>query len=150
MIKKSVFEDELIAGMQRELGAKRIKQGMQDLDKAVDYLQSAVDIFEDAGMKTAANHILGILIKIANEPDNQDAKSKPHKPKNPTRISDSHTKGLTPEKMVENLKHHGIVFNLADDNAADAEALLNNEINDTLEVSDQDLNISEMDFEDEI
>jgi hypothetical protein len=29
--------------------------------------------------------------------------------------SDRHTKGLTPEKEVENLKHHGTPFNMADD-----------------------------------
>jgi hypothetical protein len=35
-----------------------------------------------------------------------EAKNKKH---------DRHTKGLTSEKMIENLKHHGTVFNLSDD-----------------------------------
>jgi hypothetical protein len=35
--------------------------------------------------------------------------------------SDPHTKGLTPDKMVANLKHHGTEFNMADDNPATAD-----------------------------
>jgi hypothetical protein len=39
----------------------------------------------------------------------------PRKPSRPGKVSDRHTKGLTPEKEVENLKHHGTPFNMADD-----------------------------------
>lgn len=79
----------------------------------------------------------------------------PNKPTNPSNIkpgevielesiaqpkSDWHTKGLTPEKMVENLKHHGTEFNMSDD-------LLDVDLSDDLlEVSDENL-LSE-DFED--
>ena len=79
-------------------------------------------------------------------------------------IGDRHTKGLTPEKEVENLKHHGTPFNMADDNCAvdvsmpldadimgaddadmaalmqdanfDDDDLLNTDVDDSLEVSD--------------
>jgi hypothetical protein len=48
---------------------------------------------------------------------------------------DKHTKGLTSEKMLENLKNHGMVFNMADDGAD----LLNADIADEpLEVIEGD------------
>ena len=110
MIKKSVFENDLIYGMQRELQAHDKKQGMDKLPKAVDYLQAAMEIFEATGLTSQADKVLNILAKIAG--DEQDAKKK----KQPV---DPHTKGLTPEKQVENLKHHGTVFNMSDDGKAD-------------------------------
>jgi hypothetical protein len=68
------------------------------------------------------------------------------KPRNPAKISDRHTKGLTSEKMVNNLKHHGTVFNMADDAFND---VLNADIDDDLVVSENDL-MQIGDFEDEI
>lgn len=65
MIKKSVFEDELISGMQRELRTHDQKQGFANLDKAVDYLNSAVQILEESGMTAKADRVLRILAKIA-------------------------------------------------------------------------------------
>lgn len=280
MIKKAVFENDLITGMQRELQAFDKKEAMANLDTAGEYLHSAMEIFEEAGLTTQAEQVLSILQKIAakhaprqelpnlqvffesgkfseddlraamsgdtealakinvamhehgmsdnkiadflgkfympyhlakkllerghisglknfqlpspkpgqeislspvkEEPkvpapkpeqmgeqeitmksllafvgeelglgktadfgsskkpdhskedksryDNADAKGKPRKPKDPRKVSDPHTSGLTPEKMVENLKHHGIVFNLADDGKADQ--LLDTELSD--------------------
>lgn len=132
MIKKSVFEDDLIAGMQRELRSYDKKQGMDNLVKAADYLHSAMEILEEAGLTAKADQILSVLSKIAH--DEQDAKGKPRKPKNPTHVSDKHTHGLTPDKMVDNLKNHGIVFNMADDGSADD--LLNADVN--LEVHEEE------------
>lgn len=246
MIKKSIFENEIISGMEKELVHKQIKQGMKDLSKAADYLHSAMDIFEDIGMSKKADQVLNVLEKIAssnpvlerkvikmptleqlmdkglsrydlsnfqnndfsrakfnkvlyemgftphqiasylgndqfmtleevnevmdkekssfkidkmiddslkNDPNtiefNSLASKEHHKPKNPTRVSDRHTKGLTPDKMTKNLLHHGTVFNLADDNSV--EDLLNADFDDSsLEVLDNDIDTSEMDFEDEI
>jgi hypothetical protein len=69
--------------------------------------------------------------------DDNDAHGKPRKPKDPTKVHDGHTHGLTSERMLENLKGHGTPFNMADDGAADD--LLNIEIgNDPLEVSEGD------------
>jgi len=214
MIKKSLFEDELIHGMQRELHGYEKKQGMANLVQAAEYLHSAVEIFEEAGLTAKADQVLRILGKIVladkkkeedsskvddndthhkskhdqdfyekmlewiknpatpvdpenpqpgeeivvrplppsvepgseiqmqslMEPkklpagddlvfqsiaqelglmDDNDANGKPRKPKNPTKIHDPHTKGLTPDKMIENLKHHGTEFNMADDNGVD-------------------------------
>jgi hypothetical protein len=98
--------------------------------------------------------------------------AKPRQPKRPDKVNDYHTKNLTPEKMIENLKHHGTEFNMAKDGiVADisnanfdpelAEALDTNNaddlevddifdakvIDDTLEVSDQE---PLDDFEDEV
>lgn len=85
----------------------------------------------------------------ASRYDEADARHKAHKPKDPRKVSDPHTKGLTPEKMVENLKHHGIVFNLADDGKADD--LLEVELADdnNLEVVDEGHDPAEKTFEDE-
>jgi hypothetical protein len=157
MIKKSVFENDLIWGMQRELQAQDKKLAMDQLPQAADYLQAALEILESNGLTRHADQIVDILTKIAQMAnplrknldygsiDHQEAKSKPHKPKNPAKIHDSHTQGLTPDKMVENLKHHGIVFNLADDGQVND--LLDLDVNDAdLEVTDPQ---AEKDFEEE-
>lgn len=101
---KSVFESELVAGMQDTLIKQANNQNLDNLEQAVDHLNSAIDIFESEGLTSKADKILNILYKIA--------KSK--KTKKPHAVSDAHTKGLTSEKMIENLKHHGTEFNMAD------------------------------------
>lgn len=256
MIKKSVFEKDLIAGMQNELVKNATNVDASGVDKAVDYLNSAIGIFEDAGMHAQADQVLTILGKIAIagpqeypsmssmmehgvKPSDlkdlsRDAFSKarvntalrkmgytdreiaqflghhnlmgekeaadllsPDRSfskvldwiKNPKEVSpsgslhegdefgissvasdennahkkqvtDHHTKGLTPEKMINNLKHHGTVFNMSDDGQADdldsdllkldnsnADDLLNIDIGgEGLEVSE---NPHTEDFEDE-
>jgi hypothetical protein len=107
MIKKS-SENDLIAGMERELRSHDQKQGFENLDKAVDYLDSASQILEEAGMTAKADQVLRILAKIAGMRDTQ---GKP--------VHDPHIQGLTRKKMENNLKNHGLMFNLADDAAAD-------------------------------
>ncbi len=69
MIKKTLFADELMQGMQRELLPSMKKQGMTDLVKAAEYLHSAMEIFEEAGMTAKAEQILKILEKIAAKHD---------------------------------------------------------------------------------
>lgn len=66
MIKKSLFAEELAAGMQRELQPFEKKAATTSLVDAVDYLHSAVEIFEEAGMTAKADQVLSILAKIAN------------------------------------------------------------------------------------
>lgn len=65
MIKKSLFEDDLIAGMQYELRSQNKKEGIENLVKAADYLNSAMEILEEAGFTAKADQILKILAKIA-------------------------------------------------------------------------------------
>jgi hypothetical protein len=95
MIKKSVFEKDLIAGMHKELIKKASNNDVEHLEKAVDYLNSAIDIFEDTGMISQANAVLNILTKIASK------------------------ESITSEQMIANLKHHGTVFPLNDKHKSD-------------------------------
>jgi len=81
------------------------------------------------------------------DPDELLATAMEKRPKDPTKISDRHTKGLTSEKMVNNLKHHGTVFNMADDGSFD---ILDADIDDNLTVSEDALTPIINDFEDEI
>lgn len=254
MITKFALANELAASMAQELEPFEKKTLPQNLVKAVDYLQTAAEIFEEAGMTKRADQVLSILEKLANTPNKkmhtnmisklppvikmmekgitladfdkmnagdlrararinkvlhelglspsdiiqaigthnfmkqQDSAafanphssssnilrmiedpfgkdpskdleegdefsiesiaSKHRKPKDPRKISDPHTKGLTPDKIVKNLLHHGTEFNMADDGVGDD--LLNLDISDAdLEVLENDA-LSEMDFEDEI
>lgn len=80
--------------------------------------------------------------------DEADARAGKHhpKPKNPLKVKDPHTSGLTSEKMVENYKNIGIPFNLADDGNDLLDADI---VDDQLEVSETNPEL-EMDFEDEI
>lgn len=134
MIKKSVFENEIISGMQKELSSQDFKFGMDNLDKAIDNIHSAINILENCGLIKQADSLINILNKIANIQEVKD----------PRKINDPHTRGLTSEKMVKNLLHHGTTFNMADDNKS--EDLLNLDIEDSeLEILDD----KEMDFEDE-
>ena len=123
MIKKSVFEDELISGMQRKLAEVDLEDGINSLSKAVDYINSAIGIFEENRMFSKADELLSILLKIANKKNN---------------IKHDKCSPTSSEKMVKNLLHHGTVFNCCiDENLSD----------DILEV--EDLPISDS-FEDEI
>lgn len=140
MIKKSVFEDELIAGMQKRLAQPEVDEAMEHIVDAADLLNAAAEIFEEAGMTKQADKVLSILAKIAIQH---------HQEKEQYKAPVDHaTKGLTPQKMIQNLLHHGTEFNMADDNASDD--LLNADIDDkSLEVNEKNP-LHEMDFEDEI
>lgn len=147
--------EELVAGMHKELVKNAASQDRDGVEKAVDYLNSAIDIFEDAGMQVQADQVLRILFKIAD--DANDAKKKS---KDPRKLNDPHIRGLTPEKQIANLKHHGTVFNMTDDGQdnndleeldnASADDLLSLDISDgAMEVSEKDLHPGTEDFEDE-
>lgn len=131
MIKKSVFEEELFTGMDQELRAMFSEHHVENLTDAASNLHSAMELLEETGFQTQAEAIFQVLSKIATK----------HK-KSPN----GHTAGLTSEKMLDNLKQHGWVFNLADDNSVDD--LLNAEIGKELEIGEKDA--EGLDFEDEI
>lgn len=67
MIKKSVFEDEIISNMQKELTKTAQSEAIQSLDKAVDDVNSAIVLFEDLGMTAQADQLLNVLVKIAKK-----------------------------------------------------------------------------------
>ena len=142
MIKKSVFEDDLIAGMQRKLAESEIEEGMNDLPKAVDYINSAIDILEENGMKVIADRLLSVLLRIA-----QTHQSKPQK-----KIVDRHAPKSSDE-MIKNLLHHGTVFNMFDVGKADDSEVDdgNNDLLDADVPEDLDEVTTDVDsFEDEI
>ena len=135
MIKKSVFEDEIIAGMQRKLAENDVEEGMFSLIKAVDYINSAVDILEEQGMQTKADQLLYILLKIAEKHQK--------KPTDLRKIQDKH-KPRNSEEMIKNLLHHGTVFNMSDDGAvvhddSSSDDLLDVDISDELDVDEKEL-----------
>lgn len=184
---KNYLEAELAASMHKALIKKASNVEDNNLHNAVDYLNSAIDILQDAGLQSKANKVLKVLEKIAfaenddspvdlstdsnvnldlldqarkgdreaiikvttmlseqgysselinnllmPEPEETfvseiseepipsvdtmftEASRKHKRPKDPRKISDRHTKNLTSEKMIENLKHHGTVFNAHD------------------------------------
>jgi len=132
---KKVFENEILTNMDLLLQPSLVKSAsaQNELGTAVEYLNSAAEIFEDLGFTKKSEEIISLLQSLAN------------KPKNPLNISDSHTKGLNSEKQIKNLLDHGTQFNMADD----GNALLDFDVNDAdLEVLEREL--SDMDFEDEV
>lgn len=142
MIKKSVFEDDLIAGMQRKLAESEVEEGMNDLPKAVDYINSAIDILEDNGMKANADRLLSVLLRIAQN----------HQPKPQKKIVDRHAPKSSDE-MIKNLLHHGTVFNMFDAGKADDSEVDdgNNDLLDADVPEDLDEVTTDVDsFEDEI
>lgn len=66
---KNLFADEIAAGMLSELKPEIVKEASVNLIKAVDYLNTAFDILEDAGLTVQATQILNILSKIGGNPD---------------------------------------------------------------------------------
>lgn len=137
MIKKSLFADEIADSMQKQLQPFEKTASSNNLVKVADYLQASMEIFDDLGMTQKSDQILSVLESIGKSAQ-----------KDPRKISDPHTKGLTPDKMVKNLLHHGTEFNLSDDGVAND--LLNLDINDSdLELL-EGAELSDMDFEDEI
>lgn len=65
MIKKSIFENDLIEGMQRNL--KNSEAQNHSVSAAVDYLNSAISIFDEVGMISTADKILDVLNKITTD-----------------------------------------------------------------------------------
>jgi hypothetical protein len=123
MIKQSVHEAEIMSEMDKELNhSDSFKSAINDLGEAVEHINSAAEILDNMGFVLQADKLLSILVKVAND-------------------ADPHTKGLNSDKMVKNLLDHGTVFNMADD-----QDLLNADVGENLEVTDD----SDMDFEDEL
>ncbi len=135
MLKKT-FENEILKSMEVSLHKQASNQNTDNLEQAVDYLNSAIDIFEDAGLTAQADQILNVLSKIAK-------KGRPKRPKDPRTVSDRHTKGLTSEQAIKNLKNHGTMFNMADVSNADdilnTEIILDDEFSDGLDDDFEDV-----------
>lgn len=139
MIKKAVFEDDLILGMQQKLAQSELQEGISVLPKAVDYINSAIDILEDNGMKVNADRLLSVLLKIAQKHHKHS-----QKPRDP-RGSHDHHSPKSSDEMIKNLLDHGTVFNSADDGAID---VFDADFPEDLEVKEENISNSAT-FEDE-
>lgn len=106
MIKKSVFEEELISGMQKRLAKIDLEENINSLSKAVDYINSAIDIFDQNKMYSKSDKLLSLLLKVAE-------KIQP-KLKDPRKIHDK-CNPINSDKMIKNLLDHGTVFNCSMD-----------------------------------
>ena len=66
MINYKVFEDDLIRGMTIKLASNEKTEATENLDQAIDAINSAIEIFEERGMLAQADACLDVLSKIAN------------------------------------------------------------------------------------
>ena len=163
-IKKS-FINEIADSMERNLidGAiNKQAEAQIRIVKAADYLNAAAEIFDEYEMVAQAEIITAVLESLAGK------KSKKKKPKTKAKAKKPATKAPSSEKMVENLKHKGWVFdesgaddrNYADDNCAMCGSDLTHR-KDVMKANDQDDDLYSMlddfksstdseDFEDEL
>jgi hypothetical protein len=66
MFKSSSVADELFHSMEKELAATKVaSHGFDKLSKAADYLYTAANIFEQAGMNGTAEEITKVLQELA-------------------------------------------------------------------------------------
>lgn len=91
MIKKSVFEQELISGMQIQLH-KQASAERPDLVKAGECLHAAMEILEQAGLQSRADQVLSVLHKIAASDPSKHIQNIPT-------IQSLIQAGLTPEDL---------------------------------------------------
>lgn len=125
--------------------------------KALDYLNSVAEIFDELGLLREAEATTTFLEALAKK----KAKKKPSKSKTKTkaRKSDQPTKGLTSKKMVSNLEEKGWVFNADDDfsfaddeyheDNCDCSMCDDDDSNYSFDMEDDD-NYADEDFEDEV
>ena len=103
-------------------GIEKRAENINKFATALDKLAAVAELFDELGLVNEAEATTLLLEVVAKKKSKKPAKSKSkHKSKSKSRSSkktDPATEGLTSEKMEENLKHKGWVFN-ADDNFAD-------------------------------
>lgn len=105
---KSLFEDELMAGMEKQL-RKQASAEKPSLAKAAECLHAALEIFEGQGMTARADQVLKLLQKIAQS---NDARTDVMKMPTPKALMEA---GLTDSDMREFAKGSPIAkakFNL--------------------------------------
>jgi hypothetical protein len=116
MFKKQDISNEIANSMESALVSNEIEKRAENLSKyakAMDYLNVVAELFDDLGLRKEAEATTLLMEVVAGKKKSKPkAKSKSKTKKKKT--TDPAIKGLTPEKMVENLKHKGWVFN-ADD-----------------------------------
>lgn len=65
----NTFEDEIYRSMEKQLVAKQVeeKHGLKKLAQAIDCLNSAADIFEQAGLTDQVDDITNVLASLNDE-----------------------------------------------------------------------------------
>lgn len=121
MFNKKDISSELASSMESHLVGNTIEkqaEGLNKLATAIDHLNDAAETFDSLGLNKEAEALTTLLEIIAGK----KSKKKPSKSKkkpSKSKKSDPAVKGLTGEKMVENLKEKGWVFNAEDTNHSD-------------------------------
>lgn len=129
MFNKKSSVDEIMQSMQHQLvdGAiNKMAETQAQLVKAADFLNAAAEIFDETGLSVQAEVVTAVLESLA-------AKKKSKKKKTKAKVK---PKAPSSEKMVENLKEKGWVFdesgakdqNHADDNCADVNCAVHNDM----------------------
>ena len=73
MFRTGSFEDEIYRSMETSLVKNQVENtyGIQKLAKAVDFLNTAADIFDQAGMSEESRQITEILRSLAKDFSNE-------------------------------------------------------------------------------
>lgn len=76
MFKYGSFEEEIYRSMEKKLVAKQVEDthGFNKLARAADYLNSAAELFENAGMHSQAAEVTEVLQKLAEHLSKDDKK----------------------------------------------------------------------------
>ena len=117
MFNKTSAANEIAETMQKELVAAVVEKEVEPLNKyavAMEALNKAAEILDEIGLSKEAEYTTTLLEVVARKKKAPKSKSK-SKSRKPAKKSDPETKGLTSEKMVQNLEHKGWVFNADDD-----------------------------------
>lgn len=100
--KDATMEEELAQGMSQNLDNKDQQEYQERHTEAIVSLVNAANLFDEMGLKSQADAVDGIIKSLAF-----------HVP-----TSDPATAGLTPEREVANIEHHGFPLNLPGDKSA--------------------------------
>lgn len=92
---KSLFENEIMSGMQKELRKQASDDKQPSLAQAADCLHAALEIFEQQGMRARADQVLQLLEKIAQTNEVREVQL------NMPSIKSLMQAGLTQRDMIE-------------------------------------------------
>jgi hypothetical protein len=124
MFNKKDFSADIAASMEDNLVSSAIEKQSEQINKfakALDYLNSVAEIFDELGLYSEAEATTNFLEVVAAKKKKTKSKSKPKsKLKSKVKSKKSRNqKGLSSERMVSNLKEKGWVFEADDINYGD-------------------------------
>lgn len=131
--------DEIAASMEDNLVSEAVATRDISINKfaaAMDHLCAVAEIFDELGLSKEAEAATMLLEVIAKKKSKKPVKSKSSKSKSKGKKTMHKNKDLTPEKMIDNLKNKGWVFDedCADVNDGDDNYLdFNIDLNDVKE-----------------